>query len=65
MHLPGGNCAFGAGPKRYLASFHSIEDIPVDARCRLARTRNSVGRMLHELGEGIHGEKISADVKVA
>jgi hypothetical protein len=50
MLMLGETCVFGARPKR-LASVFPIDDITFDARCRLIRTRNSVGRILHELGE--------------
>jgi hypothetical protein len=64
MHMLSGNGVFGARPKRHLASVLPIEYITFDARRRLIRTRNSVYRILHELGEDIHGENSSAVVKV-
>ena len=64
MRMLGGNCIFRARPKRHLASVFPIEDVTFNAGCRLIRTRNSVGRMLHELGKRIHEENISAALTV-
>jgi len=64
MHMLGGDCVFRTRPKRHLASVFPIEDVTLNSRRRVIRTRNSVSRMFHELGEDIHGENISALVKV-
>lgn len=64
VHMLAGNCVFSARPKRHLASVLPVENVTFNAGCRLSRTRNSVGRMLHELGKRMHEENISAALTV-
>src|SRR5215831_13524240 len=64
MHMLAGSCVVRARPKCHLASVFPVEDVTFNAGCRLIRSRNSVDRMPHELGERIHGENISAVLKV-
>jgi len=46
--------------KAILAIIVPVEDIPFSAERRLIRACNSVCRALHEVGESIHGENMSA-----
>jgi hypothetical protein len=46
-------------PKSHLAPVNSVEDVALDSQCRLIYCGDPVCRMLHELGEIIHGRILS------
>ena len=55
---------FGARPKRHLASIFPIEDIAFNTGRCLIGAHNSVNRVLHETGEGVHADNINAPILI-
>lgn len=54
MHMRGRYRYLIASPKCHLASVSPIEDVALDAGCRLVCGGDFVSRVLHELGKLVH-----------
>jgi hypothetical protein len=54
-----GCCSFLTGSESHLTTFYTVKNIALNSWCRLIAFRNSICRLLHELGEMIHVLRLS------